>query len=164
MNAMALMKNAFTSGKLKVAGPLTNRAFLWLQDLVDAVDHVIVNRQSLSQNFNIFNLQSFHASIGKVAGSVAAQTGAILLDAMKEGDAKARAAPRGFALDSGKFLKQFPTFRFRGNLSAVLEDLDVNALNSVTSKGHWQGVDSVPSLRLARLAARARIAPVAARQ
>ena len=114
------------------------------------MDHVIVNRQSLSQKFNIFNLQSFHASIGKVAGSVAAQTGAVLLDAMKEGDAKARAAPRGFALDSGKFLKQFPTFRFRGNLSAVLEDLDMNAPDSVTAKGPHKekplviGKESIP--------------------
>ena len=101
--------------------------------------------RNLKDKFTLFNLQSFDASIGKVASSVAAETGATIdfVDTIKP-------SPIGFSLDSTKFLHFFPDFHFQGNLRVVLSNLVHHVPMSITPKGPHQekplriGRNSVP--------------------
>jgi len=119
---MSLVRNAFLSGVMPVQNPDTYRALLWTGDLASAVHKIIIaddkNTKESTGKFSIFNLQSFDASIAKLANHVAWRTGAL----PRFSSSSASSSSIGFSLNSSLFKKQF-NFSFVADVNHVVEEL-----------------------------------------
>jgi nucleoside-diphosphate-sugar epimerase/SAM-dependent methyltransferase len=119
MAYLAFVKSAFTSGQLDVRHPETARTFLWMNDLIRAVQAVIIARPS--PRFRIYHLGSFATTIGQVAVEVSSMTGAFVRQHPHSGD-----DVTGFSLSSEAFKSDF-NFEFNGNSNVLVEELITNA-------------------------------------
>ncbi|CAF1591447.1 unnamed protein product [Rotaria magnacalcarata] len=121
LSPMALVCKAFLSGKVHVTHPESNRAFLCMEDLVRAI-HTVIMRRKQAKKFDIFHLQSFSASISKLANTIASLTGAHI----KTSDHPVNEDSHGFSLNNNKFCNTF-NFYFQGSLyqtiSRLIEDV-----------------------------------------
>ena len=125
MAYLAFIKSAFTSGQLEVRHPETARTFLWMNDLIRAVD-VVIRRKP--PRFKIYHLSSFHRTIGQVAADVGSLTGASI-----------RHHPHtdkditGFSLSANSFMKDY-NFHFEGSSKVVIEELIAHAPSVVVGR------------------------------
>ena len=76
MACLAFIKSAFTAGQLDVRHPEIFRTFLWMNDLIRAVEAAI--RAPPSPHFRIYHLGSFATTIGQIALGVSSMTGAFV--------------------------------------------------------------------------------------
>ena len=124
----SIFKSAYSTGVIKLNQPNSYRAFLWLQDLAEGLTLVIKKYKDLKIDFDIFNLQTFSASMIKVATTAASITGARI--EINE----TRTPSLGFSMDSSKFEETFG-FKPKGYLTGILKEFDKNVPASITSKG-----------------------------
>ena len=107
---IAMVRAAILDGVINVRHAETHRSYVWIKDLVRAVDALIRQRDKLGANaFNLFHLVSFSSTIGRAANEVAMQTGVrtVFHEHPKAQDMK------GFTLSAKKFQSRFG-FEFRG--------------------------------------------------
>jgi nucleoside-diphosphate-sugar epimerase len=134
LSPMAMMKSAYANGEIRVAHGECHRSFLWLEDLVKAMEKIVTEPTVPDHGtaFEIFNVASFHANVGSVANHAALVTGArvITVDHAQEG----RQDVAGFTLNVSKFSSRF-NFKFHGMLLRAMNDLDTHVPASLTAKG-----------------------------
>mmetsp|Transcript_25578 Transcript_25578/g.65037 ORF Transcript_25578/g.65037 Transcript_25578/m.65037 type:complete len:1155 (-) Transcript_25578:286-3750(-) len=141
LSAMAMIKAAFTTGEIRVTHPEVNRSFLWLEDLVRAIERIITVPVPLGQtDFEVYNIASFDASISALANTVSFVTGARIL-AVDHGNQSDIA---GFTLNVTKFQRTFQ-FRFNGSLHDAIVQLSENVPESIIAKGAHSVRVSVPT-------------------
>ena len=111
---MALVCQAFLTGRLRISHPESNRAFLSMEDLMRAVASTMKLRTQ-SKRFDIFHLQSFQGSISNMANAIASLTGAHVdaSDHLVDQDSP------GFSLNNTKFRTTFD-FVFKDELNQVI--------------------------------------------
>jgi nucleoside-diphosphate-sugar epimerase len=140
---MALVTQAYTTGKIAISHPETHRAMLWLQDLTRAVSTAVENREKVDvrrakgdSRLSIFHLRSFNTEVGAAANAVAAATGASI-------HALDHSSPDviGFSMSSEKFTRTFD-FDFAGTQDVVIQDLLGSIPDSITPKGPHLSVPS----------------------
>ena len=114
---MALICQAFLSGRIHVTHPESNRAFLCMEDLLRAIKILIIHSKS-AKRFDLFHFQSFSGSNSNVANAVAARTKALIriLDHPVTEDSV------GFSLNATKFQRTF-NFTFKGSQDQVITRL-----------------------------------------
>jgi nucleoside-diphosphate-sugar epimerase len=137
---MALICQAFLGGTLRVTHPETNRAFLWMEDLLRAVT-VLIKGSTKTKRFDLFHLQSFSASISKVANEIAYHTRAHI----HAFDHTANADITGFALNNSKFRTTFE-FDFQGNQSEIITSLIEHVPSMCLGRQSRLDNDSIPCL------------------
>ena len=140
----SFFRSAYTTGNLEVGGHNTMRSFLTLPDLSNAIYALISktnqqaplrSKQDFSPRFNIWHLASFHATVLKVASTVASLTGATIeSDPSANNPSPLISSPSGFSLDSTAFEREF-SFTFKGSLFTALRDFDQNIPHSIIPKG-----------------------------
>lgn len=124
----SLFKSAYSIGILEVKNPTTYRAFLWIEDLVQSIEQILVHADRVHERFSLFHLQSFAKSIGGIASAVARVTGANIKNV------KGLEEPAGFSLSTSKFEKTFH-FRFSGIIDNITQEMDHRVPDSITPKG-----------------------------
>ena len=117
LSPMALVCQAFLTGKLHVTHPESNRAFLYMEDLMRAVT-TIIKRSKQIERFDIFHLQSFSASISSIANTIASLTGAHI----HASDHLVTQDSPGFSLNNTKFRNKF-NFTFEDNVDYIFSKL-----------------------------------------
>jgi nucleoside-diphosphate-sugar epimerase len=136
---MALTRSAFLTGRLNITHPESHRAFLWLDDLVRAVEAVVVARGARPEAspeaspFEIYHLQSFKGTIQSVATAVAQHTGAFI----DGNDPRNVMDIAGFSLNATKFSAAYPGFAYRGTQSVVVEELWKHAEHVAVGRDHY---------------------------
>ena len=137
----SFFRSAYTTGFLKVGGHNTMRSFLTLNDLSNAFITLIskntkeVSLPSETQPCSVWNLASFHATVLKVASTVASLTGASIdSDASSNSPSALVTVATGFSLDSTAFEQNF-NFTFGDSLQTALLDFDRNVPDSIIAKG-----------------------------
>ncbi|UJR08072.1 hypothetical protein I4U23_012349 [Adineta vaga] len=111
---MALICQAFLGGRLYVTHPESNRAWLCMEDLMEAFT-VLIKGSQRAKWFDIFHLQSFSCSISNVVNSIARLSGAHV-------DIKSHSINDdnvGFSLNTTKFETTF-NFTFSGNQDQII--------------------------------------------
>ena len=114
---MAFICKAFMTGKINITHPETNRAFLYMEDLLRAVT-TLIRQSEKAQRFDLFHLQSFSATISNVANTIAWRTGAHI----HSWDHPVKHDVAGFSLSTKKFTTTF-NFTFTGNHDDVVSRL-----------------------------------------
>ena len=140
----SLLKSAYTKGVLTVQNYDSMRSFLSLDDLVRSVEALLLDKEGRKNGLDVWNLASFHASILKVATTVASKTGATLDILPKENTSEAS----GFTISPKAFEKAL-NFTFKGSLEETIDNLDKNIPESITPKGphvkiSHKGKESIP--------------------
>ena len=125
MAYLAFIKSAFTSGQLEVQHSETARTFLWMNDLIRAVDVVIRKKPP---RFKIYHLGSFDRTIGQVAADVGSVTGASVRHHPHIGE-----DVTGFSLSANLFMKDY-NFQFEGSSKVVIEELISHAPSVVVGR------------------------------
>lgn len=144
----SLFKAAYTRGVMKVQRHDAMRSFLALPDLARSFHVLIASTVSgdvsgpdgattmalgRHDRLKIWNLASFHATILKIATTVASITGATL-DVEGTTNATNTASSPGFTLNCQAFVQRF-NFSFQETLLSTLSYFDENIPESVTPKG-----------------------------
>jgi nucleoside-diphosphate-sugar epimerase len=136
LSPMAMIKSAYANGEIRVAHGECHRSFLWLEDLVKAIEKIVTAADPAVLDhgpaFEIFNLASFHANVAAIANTAALVTGARVITADHAHEGKHDVA--GFTLNVSKFSSRF-NFKFDGTLLHAMNDLDTHAPASLTAKG-----------------------------
>jgi nucleoside-diphosphate-sugar epimerase/2-polyprenyl-3-methyl-5-hydroxy-6-metoxy-1,4-benzoquinol methylase len=117
LSVMALVCQAFLTGRLHISHPEANRAFLHMDDLLRAVTTIIKRSKQIEQ-FDIFHLQSFSATISNIANSIASLTGAHI----SAEDHLVSEDTRGFSIKNTKFRTTF-NFVFEDNQDKIISQL-----------------------------------------
>jgi len=126
MAYLAFIKSAFTAGQLDVRHPETARTFLWMNDLIRAVQAVITARPS--SRFRIYHLGSFATTIDQAALEVSSQTGAFAQQHPHLGE-----DVTGFSLSSNAFKSDYD-FEFEGTSKILVEELITHAPDIVVGR------------------------------
>lgn len=138
LSPMAFVCQAFLNGRLRITHPESHRAFLSMKDLMRAFTVIIRGFQQI-QRFDIFHLQSFSASISKLANAVAHLTGALIHNS----DHPPNRDSLGFSLDNSKFRTTF-NFTFENDLHQTISTLVDNAPFVCPGRKSRLDNDSVP--------------------
>ena len=117
LSPMALVCQAFLTRKLHVTHPESNRAFLYMEDLMRAVTTILKHSKQI-ERFDIFHLQSFSASISSIANTIASLTGAHI----DTSDHLVSQDSPGFSLNNTKFRTKF-NFTFEDNVDYIFSKL-----------------------------------------
>ena len=123
---------AHVTGTIHVSNPETMRAFLWLEDLVRAIERIVRDPSHLG-TFEVFHLQSYAASVMGTANVVAWQTGAPTMIRASQSP-----SPPGFSMNASKFGARY-NFTFEGSLQRVVDQVETAVPESITPKGAHQG-------------------------
>jgi hypothetical protein len=135
---IAFMCQAFLTERLHVKHLESNRALLPMEDLMRAMT-VIIKQFKHVKNFDIFHLQSFSASISKIANSIASRTGAHI-DTF---DHAISEDSHGFSLNNTKFHTTF-NFTFEDDLDEVISRLIENVPQICLGRQSRLDNDSIP--------------------
>lgn len=127
LSIMAMVAAAHAAGgEISISNGGSSRSFLWMQDLVRAVHAILLAPPP--KRFEVFNLASFHATLGAVANTVAMVTGARII-------VSGETTSPGFTISTAKFADAFPTFSFQGTLLGAVEDVSLHAPRSLVPGG-----------------------------
>ena len=133
---MRLICSAFTTGRMAVTHPETARSVLWMEDMVRAVEALILAAPRLPR-FKIYNLQSHWGTVGAVANAIAAAAHAPTVAA----DHAPLADDLGFSLNAAE-ISADTGFHFKGTSEIVIADL-IKRLPAVCS-GRPQRAQGAP--------------------
>lgn len=135
---MAFVCEAFQGGVLHITHPEASRALLCMEDLLRAVI-VVIKRPKSAKRFDLFNLQSFSASISNIANTVAFYSGAHI----HISDHSVLDDSAGFSLNTTKFQTTYD-FSFKGDQDKIISRLISNISQLYLGRQSRSDNDSVP--------------------
>ncbi|CAF4185206.1 unnamed protein product, partial [Adineta steineri] len=135
---MAYVCNAFLGGRIHVVYREMNRSFLGMGDLLRAVSAVIQHENS-AKRFDLFNLQTFFASLSNMVNTIALRSGAHVFISNRSTDK----ISQGFSLDSSKFRSTYQ-FSFNENQDQIVSDLIQDVPRLCVGRQSRIDKDSVP--------------------